>query len=132
MSTTLSNRSSPLTERYGAGLCEAPLISLAASAYRVSLIRVDLPEPETPVIAVHSPEEIVRSTSVRLLPDAPSRLSCIFSLGLWRCFGTSICRPPLMYWPVRERGASTTLAVLPSATTYQQCPAARGTTCTNW
>src|SRR3546814_2348838 len=75
----------------------------------VSLIRVDLPEPETPVIAVNSPEEIVRSTSLRLLPDAPSSLSCIFRLGLWRCFGTSICRLPLRYWPVSERGASSTL-----------------------
>src|SRR3546814_17123791 len=88
------------------------------------LIRVDLPEPETPVIAVNSPEEIVRSTSLRLLPDAPSSLSCIFRLGLWRCFGTSICRFQLRYWPVSERGASSPLAELPSATTPPPCPPA--------
>src|SRR5690606_41466607 len=71
MSTTLSNRSRPSTERQGAGLCEAPLISLAASAYSVSLIRVDLPEPDTPVIAVNRPAGIDRSTFFRLLPLAP-------------------------------------------------------------
>src|SRR3546814_20393734 len=90
------------------------------------LIRVDLPEPETPVIAVNSPEEIVRSTSLRLLPDAPSSLSCIFGLGLWRCFGTSICRLSLRYLPVIERVSFSPLELFPPATSSTPFPPAPG------
>ena len=39
----------------GATVCDAPFSSLAAIGYRVSLISVDLPEPETPVMQVNSP-----------------------------------------------------------------------------
>src|SRR5690606_40522442 len=77
-------------------------LPISASAYRVSLMSVDLPEPETPVIAVNSPAEIDRSTSLRLLPDAPSSFSCIFGLPLRRCPGTSIARLPLRYCPDRK------------------------------
>src|SRR5690606_26813813 len=100
MSTTLSNRSSPSISRYGAGVCEAPLISWAASANRVSLISADLPEPDTPVTQVNRPAGISRSTFLRLLPQAPYRRSVIFGLGLWRLAGTSIFRLPDRYWPV--------------------------------
>src|SRR5690606_29120577 len=107
--------------RYGATWCEAPLISLAASANRVSLTRVDLPEPDTPVTQVISPAGISRSTSLRLFPLAPYRRRVIFGFGLWRLAGTSIFRLPDRYWPVSERGERTRSSRVPWPTISPPC-----------
>ena len=53
----------------------APLSSLAAMGYKVAFIRVDFPEPDTPVTQVIKPMGKLRLTSCRLLPVAPSNLS---------------------------------------------------------
>ncbi|CNV10409.1 Uncharacterised protein [Salmonella enterica subsp. enterica serovar Bovismorbificans] len=83
----------------------------------VSLISVDLPEPETPVIQVNSPTGSVRVTSFRLLPRAPVSLSTFSGFAGTRCFGTSILRLPLMYWPVSDSGTAIMASSGPSATT---------------
>ena len=132
MSTTLSNRSRPVISRYAEGVCEAPLISFAASEYRVSLISVDLPEPDTPVIAVNRPDGISRSTFLRLLPRAPFSLSISLRLGTWRFAGTSIRFLPDRYCPVSERGAFRMSASLPCATTSPPCTPAPGPMSTTW
>ena len=49
-------------------LCDAPLSSLATIGNSVSLINVDLPDPETPVMQVNNPACRVRSMFFRLLP----------------------------------------------------------------
>src|SRR5690606_22596769 len=106
MSTTLSNRPRPSTERNGGGGCEAPLVPLAATADRVSLIGDDFREQDPPVTTVNSPLGMTRSTSLRLLPLAPSRRSSSLGFGAWRVAGISIRRLPDRYWPVSERGAA--------------------------
>ncbi len=59
---------------------------MAAKGISVRLIKVDLPEPDTPVIQVKVPIGIVKSTSCKLLPVAPFSSICIgtifFALGL--------------------------------------------------
>ena len=82
-------------DRYGATVRDAPLSSLAANSYRVALIRVDLPEPDTPVMQVSRPAGIARSTSLRLLPVAPRRWKISLGLGAWRLAGTSMRLRPL-------------------------------------
>ena len=64
--------------------------SLAAIANSVSLISVDLPEPDTPVTQVNRPAGTARSTSLRLLPVAPRRWNVVFGSGLWRLAGISM------------------------------------------
>src|SRR5690606_35117001 len=53
--TTLSTCSIPLTRVCRPGTSRAPLTWLASTAYRMSLTRVDLPDPETPVTAMNCP-----------------------------------------------------------------------------
>ena len=76
----------PLTASYGAGCVLAPFSSAAARRYSVSLISVDLPEPETPVTQVNRPAGNAASTSCRLLPLAPvMRSHAVSSMGWRRC-----------------------------------------------
>src|SRR5690625_5681318 len=75
ISTTLSNRSMPENDWCGAGWADALLSSRALSLYRVSLMSVDFPEPETPVTHTNSPAGSSRSTPLRLLPVAPEMVS---------------------------------------------------------
>ena len=60
-------------DAWGATVCDAPFNALAAAVNRVSLINVDLPEPETPVTHVISPAGMSMSTFRKLLPVAPRR-----------------------------------------------------------
>ena len=74
--------------------------SVAANGYRVWLMSVDLPDPDTPVTQVNSPQGIFRVTFFKLLPLAPERtrvLSCCKGVLF---FGTAICFLPLRYCPV--------------------------------
>src|SRR5690606_41387131 len=72
ISTHLSRCSSPLRALWGAALSVVALLrAVAARGNRVSLIRVDLPEPDTPVMQVNTPMGMSRSTLRRLLPLAP-------------------------------------------------------------
>ncbi|MNJ46499.1 hypothetical protein D3C77_416300 [compost metagenome] len=80
------------------------------------LIRVDLPEPETPVTQVSRPIGMSRSTFCRLLPRAPLSLSESFLLRGVRLAGTAIFTRPDRYLPVSESGWAMTSAGVPSAT----------------
>ena len=55
----------------GAGASEALLSLRAAALYTVSMSRVDLPPPETPVMQVNVPSGIEAVTFLRLLARAP-------------------------------------------------------------
>ncbi|MCY1246556.1 hypothetical protein D9M72_597970 [compost metagenome] len=90
------------------------------------MIRVDLPEPDTPVMQVSRPDGMSRSTPLRLLPLAPRRCSVIFGFGLCRRAGISIARLPDRYWPVSERGASRMSCRVPWPTISPPCTPAPG------
>src|SRR5690606_22358956 len=96
----------------------APLRRSAAIGYRVVLIRVDLPEPDTPVIQVNRPKGISSVTLFRLLPVAPTRRSILSGLGAVRCWGTAITRVPERYSPVSEPGVFMICSGVPWATTW--------------
>ena len=65
----------------------------AAAGYNVSLINVDFPEPETPVIHVNTPMGIFRLTDCKLFPVAASTDS-ILPLPACLFFGISMDRTP--------------------------------------
>ena len=104
MSTTLSRNCKPSIEsNFSAVKVVAPFNCVAASGNRVRLIKVDLPEPETPVTQVITPKGIVKSTFCKLCPDAPISLICSSGLGgLTRSLGTAIFNLPERYFPVKE------------------------------
>ena len=79
----------------------------------VSLIKVDLPEPDTPVIQVNKPTGIFKLTFFRLLPFAPKIVS-IFSRSTGTRFsGIAIRRSPLKNLPVNELGLLTISSSVP-------------------
>src|SRR5210317_916952 len=95
ISMHLSIWSMPEMDAKGAGVSVvAPFNSVAAMGYRVLLINVDLPEPDTPVTQVSRPTGIFRVTSHRLLPRAPASTSCRFGLLAVRFAGISIFLVP--------------------------------------
>ncbi|CSI53808.1 Uncharacterised protein [Vibrio cholerae] len=61
------------------------------------MIRVDFPEPETPVTQVNRPTGIDRSTFFKLLPTAPLSSTVFFASFGVRCSGTAIFFTPLRY-----------------------------------
>ncbi|MNN87553.1 hypothetical protein D3C81_2051230 [compost metagenome] len=71
----------------------ALLSSRWAMRNRVSLIRVDLPEPETPVTQVITPMGRSRLTLRRLLPLAPLSFNHLPVSGV-RSSGMAICLRP--------------------------------------
>ena len=76
MSTHLSNNSNPSIFSWGAAFnVVAPFNAVAANGNNVPLIKVDLPDPDTPVIQVITPNGMVKSTLFKLLPVAPSNFS---------------------------------------------------------
>ena len=102
----------------GAGASEALFSRRAAALYRVSMVKVDLPPPDTPVMQVNTPTGIEPVMVFRLLPRAPSTVSIFFrSIGR-RSSGTAISRAPVRYWPVRLSGLAMMSAGRPSATTW--------------
>ena len=98
----------------------------------VSLISVDLPEPETPVMQVNRPTGSVSVTSFRLLPRAPVSFSTFSGFAGTRFFGTSILRLPLMYCPVNDSGTAIIASSGPSATTSPPCTPAPGPMSITW
>ncbi|MBT9147388.1 MAG: hypothetical protein DDT32_01143 [Syntrophomonadaceae bacterium] len=82
---------------------------------RVSTMRVDFPEPETPVTQVKTPIGICTFMFFRLFSLAPLTSRNIpFSWRLKR--GTLICNSPFRYFPVRDCGELIILSNFPSAT----------------
>ena len=76
----------------------------AAAAYSVSMISVDLPEPETPVTQVRRPIGISAVTFCRLFSVAPTMRIALPFCGARRLVGSGICRAPERYCPVRLVG----------------------------
>ncbi len=71
---------------------------MAAKGNKVRLIKVDFPEPETPVTQVIMPKGMVKSTFLRLCPLAPESLITSSGRGDWvRCLGTAIFNLPERY-----------------------------------
>ena len=68
----------------------------------MSLTRVDLPEPETPVTAQKTPSGKLTSTLRRLCSLAPCTVSSRPLVRGRRISGTGISRRPERYWPVIE------------------------------
>jgi hypothetical protein len=70
-------RALPVPHGRGAGAC-------AAAAYKVSLTKVDLPEPDTPVTQVSRPTGNATVTLRRLWPLAPWMVMALLGLGVPR------------------------------------------------
>ena len=66
---------------------------------------VDLPEPDTPVIATKSPSGMSTVTSWRLFARAPLMVSFLPSPSRL-VDGTAIERSPDRYWPVSDSALS--------------------------
>ncbi|CFW33081.1 Uncharacterised protein [Bordetella pertussis] len=98
----------------------------ASATASVSLTRVDLPEPETPVTHTRRAAGMRRSTDLRLLPVAPDRCSQGWSSATGRRAGISMARAPLRYWPVSDCGSVCTASGVPCATTWPPCSPAPG------
>ena len=104
---------------------------LATAWWSVSLTRVDLPEPETPVTQQKTPSGIATSIPLRLCSRAPRTSSA--PRGSRRCAGTSILRLPERYWPVSEAGSlGDLLRACPAAITWPPCSPAPGPRSTRW
>ena len=58
------------------------------------MVKLDLPEPETPVMQVNVPSGMEAVTFLRLLAVAPERVSC-FPVPLRRAAGIGTARRPL-------------------------------------
>ena len=67
-------------------------------------MRVDFPEPDTPVTQVSRPSGNSNLTFWRLLPRAPSIRICPLVVTGCRDVGTAIERSPDRYAPVSESG----------------------------
>ena len=104
----------------------APFNAVEASGNKVRLIKVDLPEPETPVTQVIKPSGMVKSTLFRLLPRAPFNVSTLSLLKGTRCAGISIRRLPDINCPVMELGLANTCSGVPCAMTWPPCTPAPG------
>ena len=100
-------------------------MALVSAGAMVSVTRLDLPEPETPVTTVKVPNSIFAVTFLRLLQEAPVILSAPRP-GLRRFSGTRIIRLPVRYWPVSESGQAMICSGVPAATTRPPCSPAPG------
>jgi hypothetical protein len=74
---TLSRCSSPSMRSCSPGWVRAPFSWRASALYRISTIRVDLPEPETPVMHTILPSGMVTSMFFRLFSRAPTTTRCL-------------------------------------------------------
>ena len=89
---------------------------LLAAGYKISLIKLLFPLPETPVIAVITPIGMLTSTFFKLFCFAP--LISMKPFSILRLFeGVSIFNFPLKYCPVMLLGSSIKFCTLPVATT---------------
>ncbi len=98
----------------------------------MSLISVDLPEPDTPVTQTKRPTGISTVTSLRLLPRAPTTRRLFAASRRWRRAGTAIDLRPERYCPVSEAGLRSISVGVPCATTSPPCSPAPGPMSTTW
>ena len=91
----------------------------------MSLIRVDLPEPDTPVTDTKQPSGISTSMPFKLCSRAP-RTTSHSPRGSRRMAGTAIERLPERYWPVIEALQFTRSETEPAQITSPPCSPAPG------
>ena len=89
-----------------------------AALNSVSIRKVDLPPPDTPVTAVKVPSGMSAVTFFRLLPRAPTILMRRFFFISRRDGGTGISSSPDRYFPVMEFGLAMTSRGVPWAITW--------------
>ena len=80
-------------------------------------MRVDLPDPETPVIHENNPIGISAVRSDKLFPRALWILISFLGSYLFLFVGTKIDLVPERYWPVIDSFSSVMSDILPDATT---------------
>src|SRR3972149_6441566 len=93
--------------------------------YKVSLIRVDLPEPETPVTTTNEPRGMCTSFFLRLFPRAQRSLIKL-PLAPRLSEGIGIPRRPDKYCPVIENLLLLISSGVPDATIFPPCTPAPG------
>ena len=69
--------------------------------YKTSFIKLDLPEPDTPVTQLNTPKGILTLTSFKLFSFAPI-ISIDLPFDFLLFLGTAILILPLKYLPVTE------------------------------
>ena len=89
-------------------------------------MRVDLPDPETPVIHENNPIGISAVRSDRLFPRALWIVMSLLGLYLFLLCGTKIDLVPKRYWPVIDSFLSVMSDILPDATTWPPWTSAPG------
>src|SRR5919112_368167 len=92
----------------------------------MSLTKLDLPEPDTPVTATRQPSGNVTSTPLRLCSRAPLTTSSRPGVGWRRTCGTAISLRPDRYCPVSERSLASSSSTVPLTTTSPPCSPAPG------
>ena len=132
MSITLSSRCNPSIVSCSAGVARALLSLRASDLYNVSISKVDLPPPETPVTQVNVPSGISASTFLRLLPRAFFTVMHLPAFVVRRFFGTGTCLVPARYCPVRLFLAEIIFAGAPCAIILPPCRPAPGPISTTW
>ena len=80
----------------------APLSLFANTLYKISLTKVDLPEPLTPVTETKTPNGTSTSMSFKLFSLAPLTVSFLFASSGRRLLGIAIDLRPLKYAPVMD------------------------------
>jgi hypothetical protein len=93
----LSIFSIPFTSLHFPGFSVALFIFCAIVLYKISFIKVDFPEPETPVIQVNTPSGNFTSIFFKLCSVAPFTSIHFPFVGFLRFLGTSIFFLPLKY-----------------------------------
>ena len=104
MSITLSRYSMPSMSSCSPGWARAPCRRRASALYSVSMISVDLPLPDTPVIQHSVPSGISAVMLLRLFSRAPLSLRRRPWRGARRVAGMGISRIRVKYCPVRLCG----------------------------
>ena len=97
------------------GLSELRLSFWAMAFLRMLLMRVDFPEPDTPVTAINFPSGKRAVTFCKLFSRAPVT-SIKRPLPVRRSVGTGIARLPDKYWPVIDLLLRATCLGVPAAT----------------
>ena len=92
------------------------LRSMPRRLYKISLMREDLPDPDTPVTQVKVPRGKVTSSPSRLFSAAP-RITRLWPLPARRWAGTGMLLAPERYWPVMDSGTAMISSAVPAATT---------------
>ncbi len=124
--TTLSSCFIPVIRVCLPGTVRAPFSSLASARYMISLTRVDLPEPDTPVTATRQPSGNATSTFRRLCSLAPLTTTSRLFDGDRRVSGTGIEARPDRYAPVSDFSLVSRSWTGPDTTTQPPCSPAPG------